>query len=165
MELHERLSPKDSAIDLETFDPFAGIKDQIHLSIIEDLGRQIFNTNVDPAALKVKVTDEIKTRLAQEDWLARDDRVQLAVDIADDILGHGPLEKLLADDTVTEIMVNGPADIWIERKGKLLQIRPPCASATNRICGGSSTRWSPPSGAGSTSRCPWWTPVFPTAAA
>ncbi len=121
MELHERLSPGDPAVESETFDPFAEVKDRIHLSIIEDLGRQIFQANVDPAALKAKVTTEIGTRLAQEDWLARDDRAQLGADIADDILGHGPLERLLADDTVTEIMVNGPSDIWIERKGKLLQ--------------------------------------------
>jgi pilus assembly protein CpaF len=121
MELHERLSPGDSRGAQETVDPFAEIKDRIHLSIIEDLGRQIFNTGVDPAALKAKVTAEISTRLAQEGGLAREDRLQLAADIADDILGHGPLEKLLADDTVTEIMVNGPSDIWIERKGRLVQ--------------------------------------------
>ncbi|MDP8908165.1 MAG: CpaF family protein [Chloroflexota bacterium] len=120
MELHERLSPGESAVRRDTVDPFAEIKDRIHLSIIEDLGRQIFKANVDQAGLKAKVTAEIATRLAQESGLAREDRVQLAADVADDILGHGPLEKLLADDTVTEIMVNGPADIWIERKGKLL---------------------------------------------
>ena len=121
MELHERLSPGDSTTRRDTVDPFAELKDRIHLSIIEDLGRQIFNANVEPGMLKAKVTAEIGTRLAQEVGLARDDRVKLAIDIADDILGHGPLEKLLADDTVTEIMVNGPSDIWIERKGKLQQ--------------------------------------------
>ncbi len=121
MELHERLSSGESAPARETIDPFAEIKDRIHLNIIEDLGRQIFNTDVDSAGLKSKVTAEITTRLAEETGLAREDRTQLATDIADDILGHGPLERLLADDTVTEIMVNGPSDIWIERKGKLLQ--------------------------------------------
>ena len=40
-------------------------------------------------------------------------------ELTDDILGHGPLERLLADDTITEIMVNGPHEIWIERQGKL----------------------------------------------
>ena len=43
------------------------------------------------------------------------------MEIADDILGHGPLERLLADDTVSEIMVNGPYDVWVERQGKLMQ--------------------------------------------
>ena len=40
-------------------------------------------------------------------------------ELTDDILGHGPLEQLLADDTITEIMVNGPHEIWIERQGRL----------------------------------------------
>src|SRR5439155_8297591 len=39
----------------------------------------------------------------------------------DDILGHGPLERLLSDDSVSEIMVNGPHDIWVERQGRLYQ--------------------------------------------
>src|SRR5437763_265828 len=39
--------------------------------------------------------------------------------IADDALGHGPVEPLLSDDTVTEVMVNGPHDVWVERKGKI----------------------------------------------
>ena len=49
------------------------------------------------------------------------DRERLIDEIADDTLGHGPLERLLADDTVTEIMVNGPHDVWIERRGRLYE--------------------------------------------
>ncbi len=121
MELHERISSGQSAAVANTkIDPFAEVKNRIHLGVIEDLGRQIFNDDVDRAALKSKVTSEITTRLAQESGIAREDRTLIAEDITDDILGHGPLERLLADDTVTEIMVNGPADIWIERKGKLI---------------------------------------------
>jgi pilus assembly protein CpaF len=120
MELHERISPGQSVASNTKLDPFSEVKNRIHLGVIEDLGRQIFNDEVDRKALKSKVTSEITTRLAQESGIAREDRTVIAEDIADDILGHGPLERLLADDTVTEIMVNGPADIWIERKGKLI---------------------------------------------
>ena len=42
-------------------------------------------------------------------------------EITDDILGYGPLERLLADDSITEIMVNGADDVWIERGGKLYE--------------------------------------------
>ena len=38
-----------------------------------------------------------------------------------ELLGLGPLEPLLADETITEIMVNGPEQIWVEREGKLLE--------------------------------------------
>lgn len=119
MELHERLRPGDRAIEPEVVDPFAEVKNRIHLGIIEDLGRQIFAGAGDPAALKAQVTAEIGVRLAQEAGLAREDRPGLAEDIANDILGHGPLERLLADDSITEIMVNGPTDVWVERAGKL----------------------------------------------
>src|SRR3546814_2277228 len=45
---------------------------------------------------------------------------QAIVDIMlDDMLGLGPLEPLLADDLVTDIMVNGPKQVYIERRGKL----------------------------------------------
>ena len=61
------------------------------------------------------------TTSRSETGIARDDRERLADEIADDILGHGPLERLLADDTVTEIMVNGPFDVWVERQGRLYE--------------------------------------------
>src|SRR5215207_2418049 len=64
---------------------------------------------------------ELKNRihLALESGLSRDDRQRLAAEIADDIFGYGPLERLLADPSISEIMVNGPKDIWIERAGRL----------------------------------------------
>jgi pilus assembly protein CpaF len=119
MELHERLSPKRGETLQLLTDPFAETKNRIHLAIIQDLGRQIFNTDVDERALRAKVIAEVRRRLADEPGMARDDREQLAVDLSNDILGHGPLERLIADDTVTEIMVNGPYDVWIERDGAL----------------------------------------------
>ena len=51
--------------------------------------------------------------------LTRDERRQIVREITDDILGYGPLEPLLRDDTVTEVMVNGPDRIYVERAGKL----------------------------------------------
>src|SRR5205823_8181946 len=58
-------------------------------------------------------------RLGEEGGISKEDRERLVGELTDDILGHGPLERLLADDTVTEIMVNGPSDVWIEREGHL----------------------------------------------
>ena len=47
---------------------------------------------------------------------------QLAVEIVDDMLGLGPLEPLLDDDSITDIMVNGPNRVFAERSGKLAEI-------------------------------------------
>ena len=87
--------------------------------MIGDLGPQLFNVSIDPATLRERVVADIRRHLTQESGLSRSERDQITMDLADDILGHGPLERLLADDTVSEIMVNGPYDIWIERQGKL----------------------------------------------
>ena len=51
--------------------------------------------------------------------LSRGDRIQLVDDISNELLGLGPLEPLLQNDSITEIMVNGPKQIFIEQKGKL----------------------------------------------
>ena len=43
----------------------------------------------------------------------------LAAELIDDMIGLGPLEPLLQDDTITDILVNGPFDVYVERRGKL----------------------------------------------
>jgi pilus assembly protein CpaF len=117
MELHERLAPEVRAAPV---DRFAELKDRIHLAIIEDLGRQLFNNpTAEASTLRARVTAEVRERLTQEPGLSQDDRDRLAVELPADILGVGPLEKLLADDSISEIMVNGPSDVWVEREGRL----------------------------------------------
>ena len=88
--------------------------------MIGELGPQLFAADVDPAALRDRVLTDIRAPPRQQEaGIAREDRERLAEEIADDILGHGPLERPLADDTITEMMINGPHDIWIERGGRL----------------------------------------------
>jgi pilus assembly protein CpaF len=118
MDLQERLASR-GVVDDVTVDPFVEVKNRIHLAVVGDLGPQLFNADTRPAALRERVLADLRGHLEQESGLARTDRERLTGEIADDILGHGPLERLLADDSVTEIMVNGPFDIWVERKGRL----------------------------------------------
>ena len=54
--------------------------------------------------------------------LSRPERARLFEQIAADILGFGPLQPLLEDDTITEIMVNGAKNLYIEREGKILRV-------------------------------------------
>jgi pilus assembly protein CpaF len=121
MELHERLSTNRPIVSAAGRDPFADVKTRIHLAVIGDLGPQLYNVTMDPGALRERVLADIRTHLSEEAGISRDDRERLIAEIADDILGHGPLERLLADDTVTEIMVNGPHDVWVERQGRLYE--------------------------------------------
>jgi pilus assembly protein CpaF len=122
MDLHERLSAaRPAAATSRGPDPFAELKNRVHLTVIGELGPQLFNATMDPNALRDRVMNDIKAHLGQEAGLSRDDREGLAAEIADDILGHGPLERLLADDSITEIMVNGPFEVWVERQGRLYE--------------------------------------------
>jgi pilus assembly protein CpaF len=120
MELHERLSTS-RPVPHSGPDPFAEVKNRLHLAVIGELGPQLFNSTMDPLSLRDRVVTDIRTHLTAEPGISKDDRERLVAEISDDILGHGPIERLLADDSVTEIMVNGPFDVWVERQGRLYQ--------------------------------------------
>ncbi|HRL11822.1 MAG TPA: CpaF family protein [Aggregatilineales bacterium] len=72
------------------------------------------------AEIRVQIEELFNAILAEESMvLSRAERQRLFQAIADDIIGFGPLEPLIADDTITEIMVNGPKNIFVERKGQI----------------------------------------------
>ena len=122
MELSQRLGSGVAEGDAApTHDPFAEVKDRIHKAVISGLGPRLFNTDTDPSTLRSRVEADIAGHLDRESGLARADRDRVARDVADDVLGHGPLERLLGDDTITEIMVNGPSEVWIERQGRIYE--------------------------------------------
>jgi pilus assembly protein CpaF len=122
MELRERLQGQKTNAPTEPMGPldgFADLKDRVHLAVISDLGPRLYNEALSPEALRDVVLTDIRNRLAQERGIAIADRDRLVQEIADDTLGHGPIEPLLQDDNVSEVMVNGPADVWVEKNGTL----------------------------------------------
>jgi pilus assembly protein CpaF len=121
VELHERISNTRHRVGSDGRDPFSELKNRIHLALISDLGPQLFALGADPSVIRARVETEIKEHLKQEPGLSRDDRDRLEAEIADDVLGYGPLERLLADESVSEIMVNGAHEIWVERQGRLYE--------------------------------------------
>src|SRR5688500_2252482 len=124
MELHERIAASPTAAGVASngdgSDPFAALEERIQPALVSELGPRLFDVE-DGGAVRSRVESEIRDQLALETGLSRDDRQRLGAEIADDIFGYGPLERLLADPSVSEIMVNGPKDIWIERAGRLSQ--------------------------------------------
>jgi pilus assembly protein CpaF len=84
-----------------------------------------FNTLLDgtPTDTRTKV-EGIVDRVIQGNNFAvnRDERLRLVQEMLDEITGFGPLEPLLNDPTITEVMVNGPDHIYIERSGKILRV-------------------------------------------
>jgi len=77
----------------------------------------------DPADLKGRVEVIIDRVIAANGFaVTRDERLRLADELVSEISGLGPLEPLLKDETITEIMVNGPNHLYIERAGKIIRL-------------------------------------------
>ncbi|WP_262049131.1 CpaF family protein [Bradyrhizobium sp. Bra78] len=86
---------------------------------------------IDPSAAAVVPRDVLRQQIeeiihgiANRDRLELSGREQLrlAEEIADDMTGYGPLRPLLLDQSISDIMVNGPANVYVERSGKLERI-------------------------------------------
>ena len=101
-------------------DALEELRKRVHQRVITELGPVLTETEVDESDLAPRVRQLLQTALRQEKTpISAGDRAQLIDDLVDDILGHGPIEKHLKDDDISEVMVNGPEQIWIERRGKL----------------------------------------------
>ncbi|MFC6238793.1 CpaF family protein [Longivirga aurantiaca] len=101
-------------------DPYSELKRAVHASLLESLGPQLYDSRLTENELESKVRATLQEVLANEDTpLTVQDRARLSQEIADDILGYGPLEPFLRDAEVTEVMVNGPSMIYVERAGRL----------------------------------------------
>jgi len=103
-----------------TRDAYLDLKTRVQNKLLADM---------DPA-MDVSKTDEVRATieglydsvLAEENIiLSRVERQRLFEQIVAEILGFGPIEPFLADETITEIMVNGPKNIYIERAGKVVR--------------------------------------------
>ena len=85
--------------------------DLINLAALEDLSRE---------QIQVEVGDIVAEQLAQQNHaLNLAERKQLTADVLDELLGLGPLEPLLKDPTITDILVNGSNNVFVEQQGKL----------------------------------------------
>jgi pilus assembly protein CpaF len=116
-ELRARRAPVAS-----TRDAFFELKERIQDKLIAELDPQMDISQTDEVRHTIEeMYDQI---LAQEGTiLTRQERQRLFEQIVAEILGFGPLEPLLADESITEIMVNGPHKVFIERQGKLEKVK------------------------------------------
>ncbi len=110
--VHERAAPS-------IHDPYADLKTKVHHACIAKIGPELFKQQT-AADLSERVLRAVTEELALDRTpLTREERRRIVREIADDILGYGPLEPLLRDDSVTEVMVNNFDQVYIERAGKI----------------------------------------------
>lgn len=100
---------------------FVQIKRELHNELIESLDfEQVGNTPREELAQRLRqtLTERVEARQLP---LNRMERERLVEEILDNILGLGPLEPLLRDPEVSDIMINGPKVVFVERKGRLVK--------------------------------------------
>ncbi len=96
------------------------VRQKMHQFVIHELGPLLTDQRVSEAELKRQVDEQLLRALGQERFaLTVAERQALVQSVTDDVLGYGPIDQLLRDDSITEVMVNGPSMVYVERSGKL----------------------------------------------
>jgi pilus assembly protein CpaF len=102
----------------ESQDPFAEIKAAAQAEAVRELGAALADGEVAEGELQEQVTKAVDAALAEAGTpLSGADRARLVREISHNILGYGPIEPFLADDSVSEVMVNNHYTVYVERKG------------------------------------------------
>ncbi len=97
------------------------LKIAVHTELLRQLGPRLYGSDMDQNELDRQVRSVLTEVLShQERPISNSDRQRITQEISDDILGYGPIEPYLRDAEVSEVMVNGPNSIWLERSGKLV---------------------------------------------
>ncbi|HAN20192.1 MAG: type II secretion system protein E [Clostridiales bacterium GWF2_36_10] len=96
-------------------DEFFEIKNKIHSSVINEINKQEQKEIPDDLIRKI-INQSVDD---QGNEISKSDKNKILEDVYNDIMGYGPIEELLKDPDVSEIMVNGPNKIFIEKKGKI----------------------------------------------
>ncbi|MEO3934067.1 CpaF family protein [Micrococcaceae bacterium Sec7.4] len=110
--------PKVAGADAN--DALNAVKDRASSALYERMGGRITDPTLDEAELQSYVKEELRAIVEEDEIpLTATERHRLVQDIIDDVLGLGPLQKFLNEAAVTEIMVNGPDKVYVEREGKL----------------------------------------------
>jgi len=109
-------------------DPVPPVANIVLLGELKERIRAVLMTRIDPSVAgripRARLRGEVAQLVSE---IATEDRAQLnkleeatlAADLSDDMIGLGPLEPFLDDDEITDILANGPFDVYVERRGKL----------------------------------------------
>ena len=106
-------------------DNYQELKLAIHRRIVDEMSpeeQQFLSSNTHTRAEVEEVISSFCQRVLDDNPMnnvPRGERARIVTDICDEILGLGPIEPLLKDESITEVMINGPKKIFVERKGKL----------------------------------------------
>lgn len=116
----EQQAETTSAIAQAHVDEYSELKEKIHGEMIEMINQEIAEKGKIEGNQKDYVFKSIEALVdAKADSVSRSDRSRLVKEIFNNVVGLGPLEPLLEDPDISEIMVNGPSQVYVERGGRL----------------------------------------------
>jgi len=97
------------------------LRQKMHQFVIQELGPILYDQRVSEADLRKQVEEQLHRALSQERLaIGAADRQELVQSVFDDVLGYGPIDRLLRDPGINEVMVNGPNSVFIEKEGKIV---------------------------------------------
>ena len=106
-------------------DQLEEVKVTVHGELLKELGPHLYASDMDQEELDRRVRAVLADVLSTQDRpISNKERTRITQEISDDILGYGPIEPFLRDPDVSEVMVNGHDNIWLEKSGRLV-----CADA------------------------------------
>jgi pilus assembly protein CpaF len=106
----------------EKIDKYAELKASIHIEVVDKIEQESKQDELSGEVLAQKTREMVFAMLERDAvFLPFSERQIIASEIMDEVLGFGPIEPLLQDESISEVMVNGPKQVYVERGGKLFK--------------------------------------------
>ncbi|HOJ79566.1 MAG TPA: CpaF family protein [Clostridiales bacterium] len=106
-------------------DPFEDLKVRIHMRIIEEINSgtvRDVEAEGKESDLEQAISGIVESYLDEEGvFITKLDKQKLITEIIDETIGFGPINRLIRDPSISEIMVNGPQNVYVEKKGRLIR--------------------------------------------
>src|SRR3954465_1482412 len=112
--------PRHTAVPPPATAALTRLKDRVGKALFERMGSRLADSTMAEEQLRALVLAELDTVVEEEKVpLSGEERQRLTAELADDVLGLGPLQRLPDPPSVSEIMVNGPDMVYVEQDGRL----------------------------------------------
>lgn len=106
-------------------DPYLEVKAKIHSRLVKEIDAELLErvSSAEDKERLAKEVEKVSLVVLNEEPLPiiRSEKTRIINEVIDDVMGFGPITPLLEDETVTEIMVNGPEKVYVERGGRIEQ--------------------------------------------
>jgi pilus assembly protein CpaF len=111
---------KQNLKEIKKEDPYSEVKGLIHKKIIEKVDSSLLNNIKDEHKVNAQIADIVEETLKEKEiYISRTEKQDIVNYIIDETIGFGPISKFLMDEGISEVMVNGPKQVYVERNGKL----------------------------------------------